>query len=308
MTRTPKSGPLTFPTPSRPRPPSTTRKITSMSARELDLALAQLRRLRASMRGEQQPPADADPSFTACADAQPLPDEDALDALHIVRRGILRLHPDAARAIAAARTAGADELWSHAHLVAHLAFLVRTTAHNDTAPARTVIDALFFRAAAMAPPPQRVLVVHDAHPGVDYTAVVAADADAAEEHLAFPRSLAHTSPAFLAIAAGPDLDAHLPRALLALVACARQRGQARIRGALTTGRAWRFLAVALPPSPSPSPSLSPSGAGAEYWVSQRLDAAEPALVAGILASWILASGEEFAGDAWFVRRPGGGGA
>ncbi|KAF7983608.1 hypothetical protein HWV62_20520 [Athelia sp. TMB] len=251
-----------------------------MSARELDLALAQLRRLRASM-----PPADAAqlpqvrPSFTDDP-AQPLPDEDALDARSIVRRGILRLHPDAARAIATARTAGVDELWSHAHLVAHLAFLARTTAHTDTAPARTVIDAFFFRAAATVPPPQKIVVL----PGnSEYTAVVAADADAAEELLAFPRSLARATPAFLAIAApAPDLDAHLPRAILALVARTRQLGsrrQTHIRGALTTGRAWRFLAVTLPPSPSPA------GAGAGYWVSQRLDAADPALIAGVLSSW-----------------------
>ena len=110
-----------------------------------------------------------------------------------------------------------------------------------------------------------------------------------------------------------------------------------IRGALTTGIKWHFIVV----------DLNADGDGAEYWVSEVIewktkrsltsrerlvegtsDESDPALIAGILSSWVSMldplvslkkeadvhcfqipeSFVEFNGDKWFSRLPGGGGA
>lgn len=115
------------------------------------------------------------------------------------------------------------------------------------------------------------------------------------------------------------------------------RGKSHIRGALTTGSKWHFIVV----------DIDDDGDGAKYWVSEMIewkaklgpstgrlvtatsDESDPALIAGILSSWVSTqdskssviwvdkaigrcsqiqqSFERFEGDQWFVMRPGGGG-
>lgn len=110
------------------------------------------------------------------------------------------------------------------------------------------------------------------------------------------------------------LEEHLPQVLLELVACAKHLGyvnilylppcrlrsvhrKSHIRGALTTGFKWHFVAV----------DLDTDGDGAKYWVSDLIewrwqpgskervieetsDAFDPALIAGILSSWVSTLG------------------
>jgi hypothetical protein len=115
--------------------------------------------------------------------------------------------------------------------------------------------------------------------------------------------------------------------------------KSHIRGAFTTGIKWYFIIV----------NLNADGAGAKYWISELIewktkrrpaskerlvegtsDESDPALIAGILSSWVsmfdhvVSSTEskkkanihccqipesfaQFNGDQWFVQQPGGGG-
>jgi hypothetical protein len=114
---------------------------------------------------------------------------------------------------------------------------------------------------------------------------------------------------------GP-LEGHLPQVLLELIAWAKRLGyvtflfilstpltssvsKSHIRGALTTGHKWHFVVV----------DLDTDGDGAKYWVSELIewlkaanpfrrglsrelsvesqsDESEPALIAGILSTWV----------------------
>ncbi|KAF8173456.1 hypothetical protein BJ912DRAFT_859303, partial [Pholiota molesta] len=88
--------------------------------------------------------------------------------------------------------------------------------------------------------------------------------------------------------------------------------EAHIRGALTTGNRWIFLAV----------DLDSGGEGATYWQSEVVewrtvlseealdvtvpatsDRYDPAVIAGILSSWVPNSFSEFNGDEWFGKFP-----
>ncbi|KAG9317915.1 hypothetical protein JVU11DRAFT_2147 [Chiua virens] len=110
------------------------------------------------------------------------------------------------------------------------------------------------------------------------------------------------------------LEGHLPQVILKLVACAKHLGRSHIRGALTTGIKWHFVVV----------DLNADSDGAKSWVSELIewkwktkrgpisrerlveetsDESDPALIAGILSSWIPESFVEFDGDQWFVQQP-----
>ncbi|KAK2467650.1 hypothetical protein APHAL10511_000505 [Amanita phalloides] len=191
----------------------------------------------------------------------------------------------------------------------------------------------------MIPSPQKVIVmlenqVSAVHPRqsrmdtisgiIDYTAVVA-QTTIAENYIRIPPTLNRRyggeMVAFFAAEAKASaitvpLDGLLPQVLLELVACAKHLGKSHIRGALTTGIKWHFIAV----------DLDADSDGAKYWVSELIewktkrsptsrerlvegtaDESDPALIAGILSSWIPESFVEFNDDQWFFRQPGGGG-
>ncbi|KAK2467651.1 hypothetical protein APHAL10511_000506 [Amanita phalloides] len=119
------------------------RKISGLSGLQLDLALAQLRKLRSSVIIEEVPESDPTPAdtFTDQLDSMiatlesrannPLSlsfsaaDDKALERFNIVRKGLLYLHPEVTlqEAIIASRTVGSDKLWSNDNMYNHLSFL-----------------------------------------------------------------------------------------------------------------------------------------------------------------------------------------
>ncbi|KAG5640518.1 hypothetical protein DXG03_008228 [Asterophora parasitica] len=304
--------------------PPKKRKISSLSGLELDLALAQVKKLRTSFIVEELPESDPAPDDTftdlldntiaalesRANDPLSLPfsaaDDAALSRFNIVSKGLLLLRPwaELRSAVVTSQALGSDQLWSNDAMYRHLTFLANSfTAKNGTS-ARMVIDTLFFRSTAMVPPPQKIIVVlenqvpavqpRQSEPDtisgiVDYTAVVV-DSKIAKAYIHRPPSIKKDLIGFF-VAEAIDLEAHLPQALLELVACAKHLGRSHIRGALTTGFEWCFIIV----------DLDADSEGAKYWVSQVIvwmteqsktsseliveptdKASDPALIAAIL--------------------------
>ncbi|EAU91843.1 hypothetical protein CC1G_04610 [Coprinopsis cinerea okayama7 len=260
--------------------------------------------------------------------------ETNLGRLNITQAGMLFLQDQEKLrdAIESTRQLGATELWSNGNMYRHLSFLSNTYNNVNEASSRMFIDAFFFRTTAMVPSDQRVVImlekpVPSARPReskmdtvsgvIDYTALVA-DARIARMHLRKPPQLTprisqNLVAFFTAEAKASDgivLEGHTPRALVELVACAKHLGKSHIRGALTSGDRWIFLAV----------NLDREGEGATYWESEVVgwrtenmasdvtvpvtsNRYDPALIAGILSSWVPNSFSEFDGDQWFYKSP-----
>ncbi|KAF8632500.1 hypothetical protein AX17_004824 [Amanita inopinata Kibby_2008] len=119
---------------------------------------------------------------------------------------------------------------------------------------------------------------------VDYTAVVA-DSTIAENYIRIPPTL------------NQRYGGHLSQVLLELVACAKHLGKSHIRGALTTGIKWISELIEW--------KTKRSSTSRERLVEGTSDEPDPALIAGILSSWIPESFAEFNGDKWFFQQPGG---
>ncbi|KAF8706299.1 hypothetical protein AX14_013811 [Amanita brunnescens Koide BX004] len=197
----------------------------------------------------------------------------------------------------------------------HLAFLPSTFTDENETSSRMVIDTIFFRSTAMIPPQKAIMMLKTQIPAVrprlsrmdtvsgivDCTAVVA-NSTIAGNYIRIPPTLnqryGNEMIAFFAVKASTTavpLEGHLPQVILGLVACAKHLGKSHIRGALTTGSKWHFIVV----------DLYADGDGAEYWVSELIewktmrsstskehlvegisDESDPALIAGILSSWV----------------------
>ncbi|KAF8188014.1 hypothetical protein BJ912DRAFT_1059572 [Pholiota molesta] len=229
--------------------------------------------------------------------------EGNLKRLNITQAGVLRLQGKLRDAIESTRELGVAELWSNGNMYKQLAFLSNTCSNMNEASARLFIDTFFFRVAAMLPSDQRVVVmlekqVHPARPReskmdsvsgvIDYTALVT-NADLASIYLAF-----FTAEAKASHSHGILLLDHIPQALVELVACAKHLEHAHIRGALTTGDQWIFLAVDLDILPEEALDVT---------VPATSDRHDPAVIAGILSSWVPNSFSEFNGDKWFGKFP-----
>jgi len=261
-------------------------------------------------------------------------DENSLDQLDIKEAGLLLLHgTDQLRdEIDSTRQRGAAGLWSNDNLYKHLEFLLNTYTKQNETSTRMFIDVFFFRVATMVPPDKRVVLMLEksvpiVHPRssmidtvsgiIDYTALVA-DTVVAQKYLRAPPKLnAATSTNIIALFAagakaseGTLLDDHIPQAILELVACAKHLEKDHIRGVLTTGDKWMFIAV----------DLDGEGEGATYWRSEVIewrsrriaesrdvtvpvtsDWDDPALICGILSSWVPNSFSKFNGDEWFSK-------
>ncbi|KAF9471553.1 hypothetical protein BDN70DRAFT_901259 [Pholiota conissans] len=258
--------------------------------------------------------------------------ESDLSRLNIIQAGMLFLQgkEELCDAVESTRGLGADEMWSNENLYRHLLFLSNT--YSNVTSSRMFIDVFFFRTAAMIPSDQRLIVMLDkpvpsARPRestmetvsgvINYTALVADPRIAGMHHRKPPQltqRISHNLVTFFAAEAkasnGIGLMGHIPQALVELVACAKHLGKAHIRGALTTGDKWIFLAV----------DLDSGGEGATYWESEVVewrteDVAtdvtipvtsnryDPAVISGILSSWVLNSFSEFDGDQWFYKSP-----
>jgi len=110
------------------------------------------------------------------------------------------------------------------------------------------------------------------------------------------------------------LEDNLSRVVFELFACAKILRKSHIRGAFTTGIKWYFIVV----------DLNTYDGGAMYWVSEPIewrwktkrgpasreciieetsDEFDPALIAGILSSWVPESFTKFGGDQWFIQHP-----
>ncbi|KAI0723064.1 hypothetical protein C8Q76DRAFT_794042 [Earliella scabrosa] len=326
---------------------STKRKISGLTGVELQLALQQLQQIRSSIMVEEVPESDPAPEDTFADELESMiatlearqndpsslsfsyANVEALDRLNIRCVGDLRLQSNLTEAVAASSALGSDQLWSNEHMLNHLVFLHKSFANETATAARMFIDAFFFRATTMIPPPHKAAVVLDhavppvqlrANRGdtvsgiIDYTTFVAASDAKAYMRLYYPLSLRDPSGdkvvAFPTVEAKENagrFEAHLPKVVLELAACAKQLQKSHIRGALTTGHKWLFIVV----------DINADGDGASYWISDVLEwrvnskgtfefsteEGNPALIAGILGSWIQRSFQEFNGDEWFFKVP-----
>ncbi|KAI0744074.1 hypothetical protein C8Q80DRAFT_1184875 [Daedaleopsis nitida] len=255
-------------------------------------------------------------------------DHDTLERLNIRCKGTLRLQPpgDLADTIPISAAIGLNELWSNEYLCNHLILLNKQFANNalDATLSRMFIDAFFFRAMTMFPVSHKATgVLNNAVPAVrlratqEYTVsgVVDRTVYVSEAHDAIyaqispepTKSAGNHLVAFIAAEAtsSDSLTLYLPKILLKLIACAKLLQKSHIRGAFTTGRKWVFIVV----------DIDDDNDGASYWISDaiewRVDSkgtfellaeeGNPALIAGILASWFQRSYAEFNGDEWFYK-------
>ncbi|TEB33909.1 hypothetical protein FA13DRAFT_1763439, partial [Coprinellus micaceus] len=307
--------------------------MSGLSGLELERSLTQLRKLRKTLIFEEVSESDPTPTDTLSDKLDKViallesrtHDPLVSDQLNVTRGGLLipQGEDELRSAIESTRNCGSDKL--------HLAFLSNTYTNANETSSRMLIDTPFFRTAAMVPPDQRMVVmletpVPTVRPkeskaetvsGVmDYTCLVA-DADLTLMHLRKPlhitSRIGKNTAAFFTSEAkacntssngdSTPLEKHRPQALLELVARAKHFGKSHIRGALTTGYQWVFLAV----------DLHDDDEGATYWesdmiqwsperVSGTLEATvpvtsdDPATIAGILSSWVPNSFSKFDGD------------
>ncbi|KAF9029526.1 hypothetical protein BDZ89DRAFT_1065311 [Hymenopellis radicata] len=215
-----------------------------------------------------------------------------------------------AEAVSTSRAVAPDDLWSSARTLEHLNFLVRTVPPNCEASTRLLIDAIFFRAAALMPVGSSLLLHLEASvpPTIrkeDTTSLSGITDSLAlmvpTNKLATWRSagnftlLKSLKPSGLFVAEakyGPDLNAHLPQAVSEQYACAVQLGKSTMRGVLTNGVEWTFLIV----------YVNVGGSGGTYrWstifeIGQPADANRVELVALALAQSIQNCSEDIQPD------------
>ncbi|KAF6744290.1 hypothetical protein DFP72DRAFT_1078836 [Ephemerocybe angulata] len=259
-------------------------------------------------------------NFRASLPVEP-PSWDCLQRFNIQFNGLLHLKsPDEiSEPVAASRNLGSDKQWSDGMMHQHISFL----SNNFTSKrifSRAVIDTFMFRATVMIPPPDKLVVVSeditpmDINPGgINYTAIVG-NPNVAELHLQLHPMLDErqgdiiTSAFFVAMKNAPVAE-QLYYVVLELIARAKSMGKFHIRGALTSGTKWTFVAV----------DLNPNNDGAEYWVSEEIEffssplipgasdtdpllrVREPSLIAAILSTWVQQSFQEFREDQWFTH-------
>ncbi|KAF8625256.1 hypothetical protein AX15_005478 [Amanita polypyramis BW_CC] len=234
-------------------------KISGLSGLELDLALAQLQKLRSSGIVEEVPKSDPTPPDTFT---------DQLDSM------ITTLESRAPSGIKMKPLLG----WS----------LIPSSSESDCNAGEPNFCSIVAD-STIAENYVRILPTLNPRYGGEMIAFFAAGAKAST--IAVP------------------LEGHLPQVLLELPACAKHLGKSHIRGALTTGMKCHFIAV----------DLDADSNGAKYWVSELIewktkqsstsrerlvegtsDEFDPALIAGILSSWIPESFVEFNGNLWFL--------
>ncbi|KAF5323097.1 hypothetical protein D9611_009362 [Ephemerocybe angulata] len=257
---------------------------------------------------------------------------DSLERSKIQLKGTLALRAptEIGEAVAASRNLGSGILWSDDFMNRHLMMLFDRSEHNATF-IRNVIEAFLFRAITMMLPSHDLLLVPEDRGGpsgslevprmggVDYTLIVKSPS-AAKIHVDVPNWLPIDldksqgeridSAFFVAVADGPleSLgDSQLPAVVLEMSARAKSLGKSHVRGALTSGTRWVFIAL----------ELNPDNGGAKYWVSEEVEflrsligardfawskEGKPALIAAILSTWIQQSFEELKEDEWFFTR------
>ncbi|KAF6744292.1 hypothetical protein DFP72DRAFT_1095284 [Ephemerocybe angulata] len=306
-------------------PPTKKHKASDLSGLELESSIAHLRNYRSSLIAEDVPESESD-SMAAVNELDGIIGtlESRLNepsSYNIEQKGMLKLKPwdELREAIATSRDIGSGELWSNDMMYKHLLFLFGSFKDKNETPSRTLIDTFFFRAGAMIPPPHKlVMMLENTVPAsvpresnmdtIYYTAIVA-EKQLAKYYIQFPPLLNEASGgqmvAFFTVeaksaSAGSLLD-HIPQAVVELIACAKRLGKSHIRGALTTGIKWHFVAV----------DLNADKDGAKYWASEVIQFIPPpangslpetdtSLIAAVLSEWIQHSFEEFKEDQWFI--------
>ncbi|KAH8981792.1 hypothetical protein EDB86DRAFT_3130584 [Lactarius hatsudake] len=243
--------------------------------------------------------------------------------LEITFAGFIVLKPNSEERIAATASLGQNELWSSANLHRHLHLLGNVIPRKTEASSHAWIDAFFFRASAMLPLDQHVILNMEqivptmttrplTFPSlsglVDYFAIVAnqrvATALLKPPFLHDPKLFASSS--FFVIEAKLfNPSAHVSQAVCGLYACGKLLQKKVLRGALTNGHDWIFLLV----------KLNDDYEGASYQQSTIIQLETPRgldgqlvirepwpdLIAAILSYWIENSfaNSDLEGDDWF---------
>ncbi|KAF9017571.1 hypothetical protein BDZ89DRAFT_1074750 [Hymenopellis radicata] len=243
-------------------------------------------------------------------------DEDTLEALNITLVARLSLpradsrHLDVSHITAQSKSLGTNAFMSSQRFHDHLKMLDMMVPWNDGS-ARTWIDAFFFRAAAMVPSYQSLIMSatqaqspdvclplthcasilpNDASPGIAYNLRCLAS----EPHEGF----------FLAQGRQFMLSDDIPRAVADLYAAAERAGQTVLRGALTNGCDWVFLIL----------SRNSNGLGATYKESAVISLMErdrifssrqilepwPDVIALLLSTWIQRRFTDFGEEDWLI--------
>ncbi|GLB43771.1 hypothetical protein LshimejAT787_1402830 [Lyophyllum shimeji] len=253
------------------------RKI-SVSGVELIQAHAALKRLKSSLVIEEEEDTDSQVKVAAAKRiddfAQGLDDmimrlesrlagpqsltfsgvnEETLTKMNIVQKCGLRLKCGNEERVETSKQLGKAEFWSSTHMYHHLAVLENLVANENEATSRVWIDTFLFRASAMMPQGQRMVLnmEHDIPPtsinpstmstiaGIsDYTAVVTGESDADvyrnNPRIASARSIGRGF--FVTEAKSGPISQHIPQAVCQLYACGKQLGKNTIRGASRDGR------------------------------------------------------------------------
>lgn len=181
--------------------------------------------------------------------------------MHITGLGFLDLKPQLDSRIKKTSLLGNDQLWCSDNMYRHLTMLERQVSRKTEASARAWIDTFFFRAMAMVPPTERmVLNMEYTVPSptirpqsfgtisgrTDYTAIIAKPGAATvllttTEILSLQRYI--PSGFFVAEGKSGELTRYIPQAVAEIYACAKNLQKDILRGALTNGREWIFLIV-----------------------------------------------------------------
>ncbi|KAF6744289.1 hypothetical protein DFP72DRAFT_857746 [Ephemerocybe angulata] len=268
-----------------------------------------------------------------------LSDFDLLEMSNIRRNGTLdlKLSTETSETVSASRKLGSDKLWSDDFMHKHLALLFRSIDNESPGFIMAVTDAFIFRATAMLPPSHEFVLVPEDRSGpsdpcevpqmgpgtkpgvIDYTVIVASPSHITKLQVdTYWQPILDKSEGekiigafFIAVANAnaplASLGDQLNTVVLEMSARAKSLGKSHVRGALTSGTRWSFIAM----------DLDPNNVDAKYWVSEEIEfrapivgspdvswtsEREPSLIAAILSTWVQRSFEEFKGDEWFFTR------
>ncbi|KAL0947828.1 hypothetical protein HGRIS_013895 [Hohenbuehelia grisea] len=239
--------------------------------------------------------------------------QEQIEKLHLIEGPSLKLITNSRR-LDEECVRGEDPLWSHDTLYRQLCLLQSSVARTE-ASARTFIDSIFYRAAAIlssrSSDGKRVVLglalPIEATVGndeatlkgfVDYAIFYTRN----ERALSFMRDpllskiRLHSDSVFV------SLGHQLPQSLGEMYACSSAVNKKIIRGALTNGHSWIFLLL----------KVHPNGQGGTYSVSQEISIMTPgpdyvlevnsnacAQVSVVLASWIEKSFDDLDSSEWF---------
>ncbi|KAF9486035.1 hypothetical protein BDN70DRAFT_847029 [Pholiota conissans] len=249
-------------------------------------------------------------------------DHGTLEAFNITQAGILLLKPYSKERLTSSRSLGENSFWSSKNFNLQLELLKNLIPRTNEACARVWIDTFFFRASAMLPPAQRmVLNLEQEIPAttvkplgrttlsgfVDYTVVVT-NRVAAATLFQIPTlttiKMLSCSGFFVIEAKINDPGKHIAQAVCEIYTCGKYLGKQILRGTLTNGSDWIFIIVRINADSNgasfsySSPISSSAGIIHPDGNVLKLGNDWSDIVAGILYHWINNSFSDIDHDDW----------